>query len=57
MGPDRDAVLHGQPDGVAHDRGIARVKPAREIGRGHVRHDELVVAKRVGAERLAEIAV
>ena len=33
------------------------MKAARDVGRGHVPHEGLILPDRVGAERLAHVAV
>jgi hypothetical protein len=55
--PDRDAVLFGERYSLAHDVRVARVKAARDVGRGDVAHQLLVGAETVRAEALAHVAV
>ena len=55
--PDRDAVLLGQRDGLAHDVRVAGVEAARDVGGGDVVHHLLVKAHLPRAEALAHVAV
>ena len=57
MRADRDAGLAREPHGPAHDAGIAAVIAAGDVRRGDARHHLLVGADRVGAERLAHVAI
>ena len=51
------AMPYGQANSGAHDRRIARMKPAGDIGGGYMRHDTLVLTERVDTKRLAQITV
>src|SRR5215208_7584131 len=57
MNANRDAVVLGQRDGLAHGGWVAGVEAARDVGRGDVLHHLLVEAHLPGAEALPHVAV
>ena len=57
MGADGHAVPAGQPDRVAHHRGVAGMEATRDICRGNKGHHPLVVSVAVGAVGLPDVGV
>ena len=57
VGSDGNSLFEGQSDGFPHGGGVAGVKSAGNVGRGHVFQNLGVLAKLVGSEAFSEIAV
>src|SRR5262245_19496171 len=57
MGADGHPMLESELHRLAHHVRVAAVEAARDVGRGDVRHDALVVAEAPAAVALAHVAV
>ncbi len=57
VGADGDPGLHRQRHRLRHHRRIAGVQPAGDVCRGDHRHERRILAQRVAAKTLAQIAI